>query len=148
MEKIYDILSKEHDEVSELLQKAMHDNTKETFRCIKTMLEPHLSGEEELFYPELEEYNEMIDLVNHAFDEHEEIKSVLQKLDNISEKDKNWLSKISELDKTVSHHVEEEENKVFPAAQKVLSADKAQEIAQKYLEFSQNFKQQQQSTIH
>lgn len=92
-------------------------------------MEPHLSGDEELFYPELEEYNELIDLVNHAFDEQEEIKSVLQKLDNISEKDKNWSSTISELDKTVSHHVEEE-TKVFPAARRVLDQDKAQDIAQ------------------
>jgi hemerythrin superfamily protein len=142
MDKIYDILIKEHREVAELLQKAMNDNTKETFRCIRTMLEPHLYGEEELFYPELEESSELVDLVNHAYDEHEEIKTVLSELDDISEKDQNWFSKISELDKTVSHHVEEEETKVFPAAQKVLSENQSQEIAQKYLEFSKNFKPQ------
>lgn len=142
MDKIYDILIKEHNEVSELIKKAMHDNTKETFKQIKAKLQPHLIGEEELFYPKLEENDELIDLVNHAFHEHKEIKTVLKGLDNISEKNQNWFSKISELDKTVSHHVEEEETKVFPAAQKVLSDDQAQEIAQQYTEFSKNFKPQ------
>ena len=56
----------------------------------------------------------------------------------------NWTSKIKELNDAVTHHVQEEENKVFPAAQKVLSQDKAQEIAQQYMEFSRSFKQQQQ----
>jgi hemerythrin superfamily protein len=142
MDKIYDILSKEHDEVAELIKKAMHDNTKETFNQIKTKLEPHLYGEEELFYPELEENEELIDLVNHAYDEHEEIKTVLKELDAISEKDQNWFSKVSELDKTVSHHVEEEETKVFPAAQKVLNDDQARQMGQQYLEFSKNFRPQ------
>jgi hemerythrin superfamily protein len=142
MDKIYDILSKEHREVAELIQKAMHDNTKETFHRITTMLEPHLHGEEELFYPALEENEELIDLVNHAYDEHEEIKTVLQELDDINEKNQNWFSKISELDKTVSHHVEVEETKVFPAAQKVLNDDQAREMGQQYMEFSKNFKPQ------
>jgi hemerythrin-like domain-containing protein len=46
------------------------------------------------------------------------------------------------LDKAVSHHVDEEETKVFPAAQKVLSNDQAREIAKQYTEFSKNFKSQ------
>jgi hemerythrin superfamily protein len=145
MDKIYDILSREHDEIAELIKKAMHDNTQSTFNQIKAKLQPHLLGEEELFYPKLEENDELIDLVKHAFREHKEIKTLLRELDNISEKDQNWFSKIGELDKTESHHVEEEETKVFPAAQKVLSDDQAQGIAQQYLQFEQSFKRQQPS---
>jgi hypothetical protein len=77
MDKIYDILSKEHAEVAELIQKATQDNTKNTFNQIKAKLQPHLLGEEDLFYPQLEENEELIDLVNHAYDEHEEIKTIL-----------------------------------------------------------------------
>jgi hemerythrin superfamily protein len=142
MDNIYDVLIREHDEVAELIKKAMHDNTKETFNRIKAKLQPHLIGEEELFYPRLEGNDELIDLVKHAFHEHREIKTVLRELENISEKDQKWFSKINDLDKTVSHHVEEEETKVFPAAQKVLSDDQTQEIAQQYAEFSKNFKPQ------
>ncbi|AKB82417.1 Regulator of cell morphogenesis and NO signaling [Methanosarcina barkeri 3] len=142
MDKIYDILIKEHSEVSELIKKATQDDTKNTFNQIKAKLQPHLLGEEELFYPALEENEELIELVNHAYDEHEEIKTILQELDNSSEGDRSWIATVHALDKVVSHHVEEEENKVFPAAQKVISDNQAQEIAKQYAEFSKNFKPQ------
>jgi hemerythrin-like domain-containing protein len=60
----------------------------------------------------------------------------------MSARTKEWESKVLDLDKAVQHHVQEEEEKIFPEAQKVLSEDKAQDIAQKYLEFSRNFQQQ------
>jgi iron-sulfur cluster repair protein YtfE (RIC family) len=142
MDNIYDILSKEHAEVDELIQKATQDNTKNTFNQIKAKLQPHLLGEEDLFYPQLEENEELIDLVNHAYDEHEEIKTILKELDNSSEGDRSWIAMVHALDKAVSHHVDEEETKVFPAAQKVLSNDQAREIANQYTEFSKNFKPQ------
>ena len=142
MDKIYDILSKEHAEVAKLIQKATQDNTKNTFNQIKAKLQPHLLGEEDLFYPQLEENEELIDLVNHAYDEHEEIKTILKELDNSSEGDRSWIAMVHALDKAVSHHVDEEETKVFPAAQKVLSNDQAREIAKQYTEFSKNFKPQ------
>jgi iron-sulfur cluster repair protein YtfE (RIC family) len=142
MDKIYDILSKEHAEVAELIQKATQDNTKNTFNQIKAKLQPHLLGEEDLLYPQLEENEELIDLVNHAYDEHEEIKTILKELDNSSEGDRSWIAMVHALDKAVNHHVDEEEKKVFPAAQKVLSDDQAREIAKQYTEFSKNFKPQ------
>jgi hemerythrin-like domain-containing protein len=145
MDKIYDILIREHAEVAKLIKKAMQDNTQNTFNPIKSKIQTHLVGEEELFYPKLEKNDELIDLVKHAFHEHKEIKTVLRELDSISEKDQNWFSKISELDKIESHHVEDEETKVFPAAQKVLSDDQAQEMAQQYLQFEHRYKQQQPS---
>ncbi|MGB9940221.1 hemerythrin domain-containing protein [Methanosarcina sp.] len=142
METIYDILKAEHKQVADLIQQAMRDNSKETFFKIKAKTEPHLAGEEKLFYPLLEEKSELRELVDHAYEEHEEIKSISAELESMDAGSSNWTSKIKELDETVSHHVEEEENKVFPAARKALSEDKAQQIAQQYLDFSKSFKQQ------
>jgi len=142
METIYDILKAEHKQVSDLIQQAMRDGSKETFFKIKAKTEPHLMGEEKLFYPLLEQKEDLRELVSHAYEEHEEIKSISSELENMDAGSSNWTSKIKELNESVSHHVEEEETKVFPAAQKVLSDDKAQQIAQQYLDFSKTFKQQ------
>lgn len=142
METIYDILKAEHKQVADLLQQAMRDGSKETFFKIKAKTDPHLMGEEKLFYPVLNEKSELRELVNHAYEEHHEIKSISSELENMSPGSSNWTSKIKELNESVSHHVEEEENKVFPEAQKALSDDKAQQIAQQYLDFSKNFQQQ------
>ena len=136
------ILKAEHKQVADLIQQAMRDGSKETFFKIKAKTEPHLLGEEKLFYPILEEKSELRDLVSHAYEEHNEIKSISSELENMDAGSSDWTSKIKELNESVSHHVEEEENKVFPEAQKVLSNDKAQQIAQQYLDFSKNFQKQ------
>ncbi len=145
METIYDILKAEHQQVSDLLQQALHDGSKETFFKIKAKTDPHLAGEEKLLYPLLEQKEDLRELVNHAYEEHEEIKSISSELESMDARSSNWTSKIKELNESVSHHVEEEENKVFPAAQKALSQDKAQQIAKQYLDFSKSFKQKQPS---
>ncbi|AKB13019.1 Hemerythrin HHE cation binding domain-containing protein [Methanosarcina thermophila] len=142
METIYDILKAEHRQVADLTQQAMRDSSKESFLKIKAKLDPHMMGEEKLFYPLLEQKSELRELVNHAYEEHNEIRSVSSELESMDPSSSNWVSKLKELDETVSHHVEEEENKVFPEAQRVMSEDKAQQIAQQYLDFSKTFKQQ------
>lgn len=142
METIYDILKAEHKQVSDLIQQAMRDGSKETFFKVKAKTDPHLLGEEKLFYPLLEQKDDLHELVSHAYEEHNEIKSISSELESMDVGSSNWTSKIKELDESVSHHVEEEENKVFPAAQKALGEDKAQQIAQQYLDFSKNFQQQ------
>lgn len=147
MESIYDILSAEHRQVADLLQQAMRDGSKETFFKIKAKTDPHLLGEEKLFYPVLQQKEELRDLVDHAFEEHNQIKSISSELESMDAGSQNWTSKVKELNETVTHHVQEEENKVFPEAQKVLSQDRAQEIAKQYMEFSQSFRQQQQPSM-
>lgn len=147
MESIYDILSSEHRQVADLLQQAMLDGSKETFFKIKAKTDPHLLGEEKFFYPVLQQKEELSDLVNHAFEEHNQIKSISSELESMNAGDQNWSSKVKELNDAVTHHVQEEENKVFPKAQKSITQDKAQQIAQQYMEFSQSFKQQQQPSM-
>jgi hemerythrin-like domain-containing protein len=142
METIYDILKAEHKEVADLLQQAIRDGSKETFFKIKAKTDPHLMGEEKLFYSLLEEKADLRELVDHAYEEHEEIKSISSELESMDAGSSDWTSKIKELDESVSHHVEEEENKVFPAAQKALGEGKAKQIAEQYLDFSKSFKQQ------
>lgn len=142
MDTIYDILKAEHKQVSDLIQQALRDGSKDTFFKIKAKTEPHLMGEEKLFYPLLEEKTEMRELVNHAYEEHNEIKSISSELENMDAGSSEWTSKLKELDESISHHVEEEENKVFPESQRILSENKAQEIAQQYLKFSKSFKEQ------
>jgi hemerythrin-like domain-containing protein len=147
MDTIYDILRTEHKQVADLLQQAMRDGSKETFFKIKAKTDPHLAGEEKLFYPLLEQKEELRDLVNHAYEEHNQIKSISSELESMDAGNQNWTSKIKELNEAVTHHVQEEENKVFPQSQQALGQDKAQEIGQQYMQFSQSFKQQQQPSM-
>jgi len=88
METIYDILIREHKMVADLFQQAMRDNSRETLLKIKAETDPHMAGEEKLFYPELEKKEELRDLVNHAYEEHDEARSLMSELENMKEGDK------------------------------------------------------------
>lgn len=141
METIYDILIKEHNIVADLFQQVLRDNSRETLLKIKAEIDPHMAGEEKLFYPELEKKEELRELVSHSLEEHDEAKSIMSELESMSESDKKWASKIKELKESIDHHVEEEESKVFEEARKVISQKQAGEMAQQYLEFKKSFKQ-------
>jgi hemerythrin-like domain-containing protein len=132
----------EHQMVSDLFQQALRDNSKQTLLKIKQMLEPHMTGEEELFYPKLEEHKDLKELVEHAYEEHDEARSLMSEVEGMDAGSKEWTSKLQKLQQSIQHHVEEEEGKVFSAAKKVFSNDQAQKMAQQYMEFKKSFMQQ------
>ena len=138
METLYDRLIQEHQMVADLFQQALRDNSKQTLLKIRQMLEPHMAGEEKIFYPKLEEKKDLKELAEHAYEEHDEARSLMKEVESMEPGERDWTSKLQELQKSVQHHVQEEETKVFPAAQKVFSDDQAQQMAQQYMEFKKS----------
>jgi hemerythrin-like domain-containing protein len=139
METIYDILKEEHDQMANLFQQALRDGLKVTFFKIKLETDPHMMGEEKFFYPLLEEKEELRELVSHAYEEHNEAKTLISELEYMDEMDETWTAKLSELKQSIDHHVEEEEGKVFEIARSFLSQEKAEEIARRYIEFKRSY---------
>ncbi|MDD4305065.1 MAG: hemerythrin domain-containing protein [Methanosarcina sp.] len=139
MDTIYDILKVEHDQVSDLLQQASHDGLKVTFFKIKLKADPHMMGEEKFFYPVLEEIEDLRELVSHAYEEHNEAKTLIFEMEGMDERNENWTAKISELKQSIERHIEEEESELFEKARNVLSQERAEEIAQQYIEFKRSY---------
>ncbi len=75
METIYDLLIAEHNQMTELFQQALNDSSKVSFFKVKLKADPHMMGEEQLFYPRLEEKEELRELISHAYAEHNEAKA-------------------------------------------------------------------------
>ncbi|MDD4524010.1 MAG: hemerythrin domain-containing protein [Methanosarcina sp.] len=139
MDTIYDILKAEHDQVSDLLQQASRDGLKVTFFKIKLKADPHMMGEEKFFYPVLEEIEDLRELVSHAYEEHNEAKTLIFEMEGMDERNENWTAKISELKQSIERHIEEEESELFEKARNVLSQERAEEIAQQYIEFKRSY---------
>lgn len=139
MDTIYDILKVEHDQVSDLLQQASRDGLKVTFFKIKLKADPHMMGEEKFFYPVLEEIEDLRELVSHAYEEHNEAKTLIFEMEGMDERNENWTAKISELKQSIERHIEEEESELFEKARNVLSQERAEEIAQQYIEFKRSY---------
>lgn len=139
METIYDILKAEHDQISDLFRQALQDGLKVSFFKVKLKADPHMMGEERLFYPVLEEIEELRELISQAYKEHNEAKTLIFEIEGMDERDEKWTSKLSELKQSIDHHIEEEEGKVFERARNILSQEKAEEIAQQYIEFKRSY---------
>jgi hemerythrin-like domain-containing protein len=139
VETIYDILKAEHDQMSNLFRQALQDGSKVSFFKVKLKTDPHMMGEERLFYPVLEEIEELHELIIQAYKEHNEAKTLIFQMEGMDERDEKWIPTLSELKQSIDHHIEEEEGKVFEKARNVLSPEKAEEMARQYIEFKRSY---------
>jgi uncharacterized protein (TIGR02284 family) len=142
---ILDLLKKDHDVVNDLFDKLddcekNEDNEDKAnqqilFENIKKELLIHTCLEEEIFYPLLEEHEETKDLVVEAYAEHEMVDDLLAEIQTLDVGQEEWWSKIQELKMSVQHHVNDEEQKIFPQVKEVFSEEQIEEmgrLAQKF----------------
>jgi hemerythrin superfamily protein len=78
----------------------------------------HAEVEEQIFYPAVRDAIDNEDLLNEAEVEHASAKDLIAQIRNGDPSDAVWSAKVSVLGEYVNHHVEEEENQMFPKAKK------------------------------
>src|SRR6185437_15842170 len=123
-----ELLKQDHENVKRLFREAEAaqdgKRRKELFDQIETELEIHTHIEETVFYPAMEQHEELRDMVAEARDEHAEVKELLEDMENMSPDDEEFESSLQDLIDNVEHHAEEEEQEMFPKAQEAVG-DKA-----------------------
>ena len=127
-EELFKMLKNDHNTVKSLLKEASDKEDSSKFREIKTQLNRHMEGEENHFYPKLKHIDEYG--VNQSLKEHDKARKIIQNMEKIHWKDRQWMIKLKELKKSVEAHFEKEENVLFPEAER-LSTLQQEEIAQK-----------------
>ena len=129
-----EILKHDHQKVKELFQEATHasdtSKRKDLFDKIDTELEIHAHIEETVFYPAVEDHEELKDMVAEALEEHEEAKTLLEELEEIGVDSHEFGSKLQQLIEAVEHHVEEEEGEMFPKIREVFEEDELEQLGQ------------------
>ena len=91
-------------------------NNQETFRRIKEELDLHAHVEEQIFYPHLLEHGdkELKKMVREGLEEHKQVKMFLADLAGMRGDSPTFKAKLQVLIEDVEHHVEEEEDEMFP----------------------------------
>src|SRR5262245_13036924 len=123
------ILKKDHRVVSGLfwtLQQATVPSIRQAiFNKIQTELDVHATVEEEIFYPAVRNlYSCNVEAqVEQAQREHQQIRTLCDEVASIDPSSYMFMSKANELRETVEHHVEEEENEMFPLVHRLMSND-------------------------
>ncbi|NLA31583.1 MAG: hemerythrin domain-containing protein [Methanomicrobiales archaeon] len=137
-ENIIDTLKQEHEMVlsilSELISKGI-SGREQKYATLKENLMPHLIGEEQILYPKLKEDADMRDISFEAVEEHSAVKTLLGQLDSVSTSDEEiWVAKIKVIQENVSHHISEEEEKIFVQMQRKMSSDELSSLDSQYKE--------------
>lgn len=78
----------------------------------------HAQIEEEIFYPAARDILDEEDLVDEAVVEHASAKDLIAQLSDMAPDDDLYDAKIKVLSELIEHHVEEEEDEMFPKLKK------------------------------
>jgi hemerythrin-like domain-containing protein len=137
---IYTKLKNDHEAVTHVLQRLLEMKTGTTntglrqtlFSELKHSLIQHSEAENEVFYAPLREHSETRDLIRDGQKEHQRIESLLNELDRLEKDEAQWGAQLHTLKGIIEHHVHEEEEKVFPKARNIFTAQQAQELGQQF----------------
>ncbi|MFL6240628.1 MAG: hemerythrin domain-containing protein [Actinomycetes bacterium] len=98
---------------------------------IITELAVHAAIEEQVFYPAVRDAVEDTDaLVLEALEEHHIVKWVLSELENMTPDDERFVAKVTVLIENVRHHVEEEQDDLFPEVRRALGRKQLAELGE------------------
>jgi hemerythrin superfamily protein len=127
--KATDLLKKQHKNVKALFKKV--DKTEDGRQRRQLMdeianeLKIHTKIEEEIFYPAVREIGteKAEEMIDEAFEEHHVVDLVLAELPKVDPEDERFAAKMTVLSELVEHHADEEEEEMFPMAEKKLGAE-------------------------
>lgn len=104
----------------------------EAYKQLKSELQAHATAEERHFYIPLMEFDNGVDLSRHGIAEHHEMDEMMEELDDTEMSSPAWLVTAKKLSEKVHHHLEEEEQKFFQMAGKLLNDKQKESLAGQY----------------
>jgi iron-sulfur cluster repair protein YtfE (RIC family) len=134
--KATELLKKQHREVDKLFKESLKTDDADTRRQlmdeINAKLTVHTTIEEEIFYPAVRALGtqKSEDMILEAVEEHHVVKLVLHELPEVDPEAGTFDAKMTVLSELVQHHVEEEQDEMFPMAEKKLGSDMLEDLAQ------------------
>ncbi len=92
-------------------------------------LKVHTTIEEEIFYPAVHEMSvKLADIVDEGVEEHHVVKILLEEIAASEPGSDEWNAKVTVVIESVEHHVEEEENEMFPKVRSSSDASRREEL--------------------
>jgi Hemerythrin HHE cation binding domain len=113
-----DLLEEDHQEVDGFFDEyeTLEDAGEKEGMALKICLAltVHAQIEEEIFYPAAREAIEKAELIDEAIVEHASAKQLIAEIEEMDANDELYDAKVKVLGEQVRHHVEEEEDELFP----------------------------------
>ena len=114
------------------------------FQKMKEELQIHSKIEEEIFYPAVREARtkKAIAIVDESVEEHAKVENLLTEISALQPEEEEFDSKVGELIKDVKHHAKEEEEEMFPEAEKHLSPEDLEALGERMASLKRSLKPQ------
>ena len=132
---VIDMLKEDHQKVKELFEQFESAEGSERAEIAATAimeLEIHAELEEKLIYPAIRQEIDEDDMMNEAVEEHHLVHVLIKELKKLKPADEIFQAKFTVLGELVKHHIEEEENKVFAAAKKIIFDSEAKQLGEAF----------------
>ncbi len=139
---IYERLIEDHDKQRDMAERIMKtsgdsDDRRQLWSQFKPEAVAHADAEEQTFYAALIAKPDGQEQSRHSVSEHKEAADLIKELSELDMGSGGWIQKFEKLKKELTHHMDEEENKVFALAKKLISEDKAIALAREFDERKQ-----------
>ncbi|QNE31699.1 hemerythrin domain-containing protein [Sphingomonas sp. NBWT7] len=137
--QIYRDLKADHDKQRAMLKslgelRGDTNKRKKLFEEFRLELQSHAAAEEESLYAVMLGKPDLRDDARHSVAEHKEVDDLLGELMDLDFGSDEWESKFFHMRHRYEHHIEEEEEEMFPAADAVLDDKVEAEMADTYEE--------------
>jgi len=131
--KIFARLKADHDRHRELLGRIDEtqgdsDERRYLFEAFRVEVTAHAASEEMSLYATMLANPDLRDEAQHSVAEHKEIEDFLTELYEMDFSSTGWLTRFRSMKERYLHHIDEEEEEMFPAAEKGLSDAKKREL--------------------
>lgn len=130
----FELLKADHRKVKQLFEQLVDTTERavkkreQLFPKLKMELDVHARIEEDIFYPATLAREETHKITNEAYAEHDQVKKLLAEIEALPVDSEEWTAKMTVLMEDVEHHVGEEEEEIFPKAEKLLPADELETL--------------------
>lgn len=136
-------LLKEHNKVRDTLidicDKSHREKTKKKmFDTLSHDLIRHELMEEELWYPHFKDNEKIDDTVRHLISQEHFAEIAIKKFKQIKTEEE-WNKKFLKFKKNVMHHASEEEQKLFPIVEKILTEEELVKIGKEMQQFKKEY---------
>jgi len=88
----------------------------------------HMAIEQDIFYPAVKRLNE--ELINESYEEHALAEVALKRLIGSDPEDDEFLARVTALKDLIQHHVQEEEDELFPAVQGAMDKETLEQLGE------------------
>jgi hemerythrin superfamily protein len=131
---IFDDLKADHDR-QRVLMAAVNESRgdsadrQESFDTLRLELQAHAAAEEEALYATMLAKPDLREDARHSVSEHKEVDDLLGKLMELKFGGEAWNKTYDEMVHRYTHHIDEEEEEMFPDAAKAFSAAEEARLA-------------------